>query len=477
MIDIKQNITDKNYDKVLETLNALNISETDADSFRCEVDILLESFYVCHGSEEETVNRIAIKCLNLLKRACARGESFQNAIVSRVEFLERVRDILVDEKKTIPENVRTNCLQLLANLCVQNRSNQERIITYMQTFLLTNVSSNGNYANASAMILYNGFIYKAVDLNLHDVLARLLDNVEANQTAQTDVPEFVCIFLEYLIAESNEMVQVLEKIDVSKKLLLYRYLIEYIRQEDRRIHPIHPDVFKHLLAEFKKKSDMILKTDNVQLDAQDTEEAFTLLVMVADSTCVEPYGSFLRHDGGLFLNLGCKQHHTTYASICQRFRILIIRLIRELYLWLSGLLRQMQLLGKSETKNMFTPVQKIEEILRIKQGDTELDIESQISYSLRSAVVKGLANLTYKSKKNQKLAREMDIIAAILECTNLDARNPLIKEWSILAIHNLCDDNLENQQFIAGLKKLGDAENSLLTEYKSGTIRISDGKA
>uniref|UniRef100_A0A182ID28 Ataxin-10 n=1 Tax=Anopheles arabiensis TaxID=7173 RepID=A0A182ID28_ANOAR len=446
MIDIKQNITDKNYEKVLETLNALNISETDADSFRCEVDILLESFYVCHGSEEETVNRIAIKCLNLLKRACARGESFQNAIVSPVEFLERVRDILVDEKKTIPENVRTNCLQLLANLCVQNRSNQERIITYMQTFLLTNVSSNGSYANASAMILYNGFIYKAVDLNLHDVLARLLDNVEANQTAQTDVPEFVCIFLEYLIAESNEMVQVLEKIDVSKKLLLYRYLIEYIRQEDRRIHPIHPDVFKHLLAEFKKKSDMILKTDNVQLDAQDTEEAFTLLVMVADSTCVEPYGSFLRHDGGLFLNLGC-------------------------------LLRQMQLLGKSETKNMFTPVQKIEEILRIKQGDTELDIESEISYSLRSAVVKGLANLTYKSKKNQKLAREMDIIAAILECTNLDARNPLIKEWSILAIHNLCDDNLENQQFIAGLKKLGDAENSLLTEYKSGTIRISDGKA
>uniref|UniRef100_A0A182PAI2 Ataxin-10 n=1 Tax=Anopheles epiroticus TaxID=199890 RepID=A0A182PAI2_9DIPT len=444
MIEIQQNITEKNYEKVLETLNTLDISQADSDSFRREVSILLESFYACHGSEEEPVNRIAIKCLNLLKRACALGETFQNAIVSRLEFLERVRDILVDEK--VPENVRTNCLQLLANLCVQNRSNQERIITYMQTFLLTNVSSNGGYANASAMILYNGFIYKAVSLNLLDILNRLLGNVELNRTAQTEQPEFVCIFLEYLISESNEMVEALEKIDASKKLLLYRYLIEYIRQEDRRIHPIHPDVFKHLLAEFKKKSDMVLKTDNVQLDAQDTEEVFTLLVLIADSTCVEPYGSFLRHDGGLFLNLGC-------------------------------LLRQMQLLGKSETKNMFTPVQTIEEILRIKQGDTELDIESQISYSLRSAVVKALANLAYKSKKNQKLAREMDIIAAILECTNLDARNPLIKEWSILAIHNLCDDNLENQQFIAGLKKLGDAENSLITEYKSGTIRISDVNA
>ncbi|XP_053659880.1 ataxin-10 [Anopheles marshallii] len=444
MIDIKQNITDKNYDKVLDTLNSLDISDTDVDTFRREVSILIESFYDCHDLEAEPANRIAIKCLNLLKRACARGESFQNAIVARVEFLERVRDILENENGTIPENVRTNCLQLLANLCVQNMCNQERIITFMNTFLLKNVSSNGGYSNASAMILYNGFLYKAVSLNLQDILNRLLENVEANRLAQTDVPEFVAIFLEYLIVESNEMVRVLEKIDVSKKLLLYRYLIEYIRQEDRRVHPIHPDVFKHLLAEFKKKSDMILKTDNVQLDAQDTEEAFTLLVLIADSSCVEPYGSFLRHDGGLFLNLGC-------------------------------LLRQMQLLSKSELKNMFTPVQKIEEILKIKQGDSELDIEPKISYSLRSSVVKALANLAYKSKKNQKLAREMEIIAAILECTNLDARNPLIKEWSILAIHNLCDDNVENQQFIAGLKNLGDAENSLITEYKSGTIRISDG--
>uniref|UniRef100_A0A182N4Q0 Ataxin-10 n=1 Tax=Anopheles dirus TaxID=7168 RepID=A0A182N4Q0_9DIPT len=445
MIDLKQDITEKNYAKVLDSLNALDISGTDVETFLKEVSHLVESFYACHESDEESANRIAIKCLNLLKRACARGESFQNAIVSSADFLERVRDILADEKGTVPENVRTNCLQLLANLCVQNVCNQKRIITYMQSFLLNNVSSNGGYANASAMILYNGFIYKAVEIELYEILTRILDNVEANRTAQTDLPEFVCIFLEYLIAESNEMVQELEKLDVNKKLLLFRYLIEYTRHEDRRVRPIHPDVFKYLLEQFKKKSDMILKTDDVQLDAQDTEEAFTLLVLMADSTCIEPYASFLRHDGGLFLNLGC-------------------------------LLRQMQLLGKSETKNMFTPVQKIEEILRIKQGDSELDIEAKISYSLRSAVVKSLANLAYKSKKNQKLAREMDIIAAILQCTNLDARNPLIKEWSILAIHNLCDDNLENQQFIAGLKKLGDAENSLLTEYKSGTIRISDGR-
>lgn len=445
MIDFNDDISQKNYEKVLEALNACNISETDVAAFRREVSNLLQTFFTCYESKEEPLNRIAIKCLVMLKRFSARGELFQNAIVSRENFLERIRDILKNENGIIPENVLTNCFELLANLCVQNKSNQERIITYMQTFLLNNVSSNGMYSNASAMILYNGFIYKSVNLPVHEILNRLLDNVEANSEAKTDLPDHVCIMLEYLITESNEVVRGLEKIEFGKKLLLFRYLIEYMRQEDRRIHPIHPDIFKHLLEEFKKKSDLILKTDNIQLNLQDTEEAYTLLVLIADSTCVEPYASFLRHDASLFLNFGC-------------------------------LLRQMQLLGKSESKNMFTPVQHIEEILRIKKGESDLDIEGQISYSLRSSVVKALANLAYKSKKNQKQAREMDIIAAILECTNLDARNPLIKEWSILAIHNLCDNNPENQEYIAGLKKLGDAENSLLTEYKPGTIRISDKK-
>lgn len=73
---------------------------------------------------------------------------------------------------------------------------------------------------------------------------------------------------------------------------------------------------------------------------------------------------------------------------------------------------------------MFTPVQKIEEILKVKQGNSELNIEQDISFTLKSSLVKALANLSYKNKKNQNLARDMQIMAAILECTNLDARNP-----------------------------------------------------
>lgn len=36
----------------------------------------------------------------------------------------------------------------------------------------------------------------------------------------------------------------------------------------------------------------------------------------------------------------------------------------------------------------------------------------------------------------------------------------VIKEWSILAIRNLCEDNLENQKIIQQLTKVGDAKSS-----------------
>uniref|UniRef100_A0A182F9K2 Ataxin-10 n=1 Tax=Anopheles albimanus TaxID=7167 RepID=A0A182F9K2_ANOAL len=441
MIDLKKNIAEKNFDHVLEALNGLNISKSN-DDFRSEATSLLESFLACYDSTEDGASTVALRCLGLLQRSCALGESFQNIIITRDGFLERFRAILVQEKETVPENIRLSSLKLMANLCVQNKANQEKIIGQLLQSLLDNIISNGTLANASAMILYNGFLYKSSNgVTLSTLLATLMTNVEANLALQQEPPEFVTIFLEYLLCESNEILQALGELEFSQKMLLYRFMIEYVRQEDRRTRPIHPDNFKHLLGEFKKQSDEVLKTENVKLDGPATEEVFTLLVFLSDASCIEPYASFLRHDGALFLNLGC-------------------------------LLRQMQLLGSSGTENIFTPVQKIEEILKIRQGTDEQNIEGEMSYSLRSAVVKAIANMSYKSKKNQQMAREMDIMSAILNCTTLDARNPLIKEWSILAIHNLCDDNPENQQFIAGLTKLAMAENSLLKECNAGTIRI-----
>ncbi|KXJ78151.1 hypothetical protein RP20_CCG005419 [Aedes albopictus] len=445
MEQIAGQVSEKDFEAALKGLNELNISNCVYDQFKSESDKILDVFLTCH-TDGDYQNKIAIKCLNLLKRSCALGESFQNEIISKEPLLGNISKILNDDG--IPENVRLNCLQLLANLCVQNKPNQQRILKEFKEYLLKCIQANTGFTNAATMLVYNAFIYKAdIGLDAQELLTVLLENVETNRRIQQEAPEFVAIFLEYLMCDSNEVVEGYERIECEKRILFVRYLNEYIRQDQhRRSRPLQQDLFKHLLVDFKKKSDCVLKTVDSYLDGEKTDEVFTLLAFFADATCVEPYGSFLRQDGALFLNMGC-------------------------------LLRQLQTIGKNENGNMFTPVQKIEEILKVKQGNSELNIEQDISFTLKSSLVKALANLSYKNKKNQNLARDMQIMAAILECTNLDARNPLIKEWSILAIRNLCDDNLENQKFVASLTKIGDAENSLLTEYNSagGTIRIKDG--
>ena len=50
----------------------------------------------------------------------------------------------------------------------------------------------------------------------------------------------------------------------------------------------------------------------------------------------------------------------------------------------------------------------------------------------------------------------------------------MIREWSILAIRHFCEDNLENQEIIANLTKLGDADNDILKEFNldMGSLRI-----
>lgn len=50
-----------------------------------------------------------------------------------------------------------------------------------------------------------------------------------------------------------------------------------------------------------------------------------------------------------------------------------------------------------------------------------------------------------------------------------------MKEWAILAIRNLLEDNLENQKIIAKLTSQGKADNSVLKEFEmeNGVLRIN----
>lgn len=147
--------------------------------------------------------------------------------------------------------------------------------------------------------------------------------------------------------------------------------------------------------EFKKKSDCVLKTIGSYVDGIEPKEVIALLDVLAQASSDERYAHILSIDGSLFLNVGC-------------------------------LLQTINKIGNStnsgEGNNIFTPVQKLGQLAPNSEENT--NIERDISYQLKSTLVRTLGNLAYKNSKNQALAREMDILMAVLDSTNLDARNP-----------------------------------------------------
>jgi len=95
-------------------------------------------------------------------------------------------------------------------------------------------------------------------------------------------------------------------------------------------------------------------------------------------------------------------------------------------------------------------------------------------------LIRILGNLAYKNKANQDEIRELGGIEIILNHCRFDIRNPYIKEWSILAIRNLCEENEKNQQVIQNLRNQGIANTDELeslgikVEMKDGSIKFKN---
>eukprot|EP00960_Hanusia_phi_P005968 172455-Hanusia_phi.AAC.3 len=71
---------------------------------------------------------------------------------------------------------------------------------------------------------------------------------------------------------------------------------------------------------------------------------------------------------------------------------------------------------------------------------------------LKRDVIRILANMCYRDQPSQDLVRELGGIPLILEGTNIDDNNPFSREWSVLAVRNLCEGNEQNQRIIAGIQ-------------------------
>lgn len=339
------------------------------------------------------------------------------------------------------------CWQFLANLCVNNAISQQLVWSvHAQTFLDCLATEGHSNRHICRMIIYQMQLNQVIDTAANrSVLPALLSNL-MEQIAQPNstICEFLQFTLEHFCCHHNRFLPIYGALDDAERIAFLHFVAEYLRAPlpiDGARVPLSRDLTQYICKEFKKKSDCVLKTQASYVDSIHPREVCALLEVICLVSGDVHYTDVLSTDSSLFLNAGCL------------------------------LVSVNQLGGQSE--NIFTPVSKLGQVAPNSTEDTA--IERDVSFELKSMLVRTIGNLAYENARNQELARDMNILLAVLNCTNVDARNPLIKEWGVLAIRNLCWRCPENQAVIRQLTKVGDADNSdLLKEFNLdlGSMRI-----
>lgn len=279
------------------------------------------------------------------------------------------------------------CWQTMANLCVQNVTTQSMIWSHFGHKVIEATRHSSSYTNIQIMILFN--IFQSGNIQSYDktIFEVLITKLSENPN---DTCEFSEIFLEYFLTSYHRVVFLYGTLADQDRIMVLYYIAEYVRNStpERRVNH---SLLTYISKELKKKSDCILRTHN----ASDVEhlrprEVLALLDVIALASGMEIYSEIYCNDHSLFLNVG-------------------------------GLLQQLKAIGES-SQNIFTPMKKLEQVA--PNSKISSDFETEISFRLKTTLVRILANLSYKNRKNQEYARETGIIMAILDCTSADGRNP-----------------------------------------------------
>ncbi|KAJ6641082.1 Ataxin-10 [Pseudolycoriella hygida] len=388
---------------------------------------------------------VATDCLRVIRQACPQGADVQSYIVNALPVIGFIESVFTTALKDANKQLYLVSLQVLANLIINHSSNQQVIWGHFNQLLVKFLqASDFPHKDMCLMLLHNIYcVGGLIQDNGKDFLKLLLQILEEEiHNGKSTIPEFLQLFLEHFVTKQKRVTPMYMLLSSNERILLLNFVSDLIKENHSGDTVVTTELLQCISKEFKKKSDCILKTETTYLNCIEPKEVMALVEVISQASADKSYKHVFADDGSLFLNIGC-------------------------------LLRNVQALGKNG-ENIFSPIQKLEQIAPSSTSNAEF--EADVSYSLKTMLVRSIGNLACRNSKNQDLAREMEIMMAVLDCTHMDARNPLIKEWSILAIRNLCEGNMENQQLIASLTKVGDADNSdILKEFNIdlGSMRIN----
>ncbi|KAJ8674372.1 hypothetical protein QAD02_005634 [Eretmocerus hayati] len=249
-----------------------------------------------------------------------------------------------------------------------------------------------------------------------------------------------------LLKDSSYLKDIYDEISIDDRLYLLDIIHEEIRavaydEENKNDSWLPVESIEFLTDKFKKKSDLILKTSDSQMNNIEPTEVTILLKILGVMTS------------------------NPNLEACKKLREDKSLLISCIYL-----LKAVHMVGK-ESNNSFTPLQKLSDLTLSNETNGACNannhvknIQSHPAFGFKAGLIRIIGNLSHNHEKNQNLVRETDGIPLLLDCCNIDARNPLIIQWTTLAVRNLVENNLENQEVIRRSVKIGVVDSALMRE-------------
>lgn len=339
----------------------------------------------CRSDDELIMlNELINESSRLLRNSCAVGNPIQNQIadftLESCSIFDGINLVINSVAKSRGSSkMRKMCWQFIANLCVQNESTQRQIWTKCIDPLLGKINCVCETENSRecTMILYNLCIGELLSTSDVKKITELLIQciLDRNGRHELEINDFHQLFMEHLIVKYRSIVAIFDRLTPLEKRLHLIYNISD-HMKILRHDPISTPLLQFICKEFKKKSDCVLKATTSAVNTIHPREVVALLEVIAQASSDERYSHVLSIDKSLFINVGC-----------------LLRSVHEIG-------KRQPAEGETDA-NIFAPVQKLNQLAPNSSEDSS--IERDISYQLKSMLIRTLANLVYKNKENQDL--------------------------------------------------------------------------
>jgi len=390
---------------------------------------IMEDVDALIGQLDVNVNGVTsvVKAMKSLKVLVGKEpEMYQPKVISRADFILesslRFHEKLNAANEDSEKEVRL-MWQFLHNVCVRQPEFCQRLWVRFSDVIVESLTNKGlelktkNVISAVVLqLLINyGFQREATD-QLDNHMCRLFDNLLSLIRQDPDAEcEFPLLAAKKIIRQRvDRLSEMSERLEPEGRRLLFDILLEE-KSDDMTV-----DLLRFVTSEFKVRSTALFVTMKKSERDVDPREVMQLLELIVGSTKNPDFlGTVLQSDKSLLIDA-----------------VYLLRMVHEA--------------GKQNAEGMFGIRPALEDV-----RDEERMAATQPVFGLKRDLVRLIANLVHEHRENQDEVREHQGVELLLDCSQADGKNPLIRQWVVFAIRNLCLGNLENQEVVRSIERKG----------------------